>query len=548
MVKRGIVAVNELLNKIGLDAPMPHRTRALGHANARRGPKTDRPVTDHATPPTGDAQGWSRAGIALIRAGRPGEAASALAEAVRLRPDFAVGHYNLGVALAADGKKMEAAVSLLRAVRIDPGFAAAWVNLATRLQELGETAAAHEAACHAVHTGPALAEAHNILGSVLHDLGQFAEAASSYRRALALAPGHGGFLTNLARSLEAAGALSAALSVSDAAIAAAPDLPEAWLGRATTLLAAGDFARGWREYAARWRLKATPMPPYPMPLWAGEEPAGRTILLHAEQGLGDTLQFVRFAPMVAARGARVVLRVQPPLLRLLQGLPGVELVITDGQARPAIDLHCPLMNLGEIFAPSEAALAPASPYLRADPALVAAHGLAAAGGALRVGLVWAGGARPGLPHVQVMDRRRSVALAAFAPLAPLCQAGLIRLYSLQPGAPADCPPGLDIVDMAGRITDFADTAAIVAQLDLVISVDTSCAHLAGGMGKPVWLLTRYDTCWRWMRGRADSPWYPTMRIFRQAAPNAWAGVIADVAVELRKMVRSKTKNPDTAIP
>jgi hypothetical protein len=317
-------------------------------------------------------------------------------------------------------------------------------------------------------------------------------------------------------------------------------LPEAWLGRATTRLAAGDFARGWRDYAVRWRLKATPMPPYPMPLWTGEKPGGRTILLHAEQGLGDTLQFVRFAPMVTALGARVVLRVQPPLLRLLQGLPGVELVITDGQARPAIDLHCPLMNLAEIFVPDESALAPAEPYLRADPALVAAHPVQGASGALRVGLVWAGGARPGLPHVQVMDRRRSLPLTAFGPLAPLCQAGLIRLYALQLGAPAaalaDAPAGLDIVDMSGAITDFADTAAIVAQLDLVISVDTSCVHLAGGMGKKVWLLTRFDACWRWMRERNDSPWYPTLRIFRQAVPNAWEGVIADVVEELRKIV------------
>ena len=519
---------------------MLHRTLALARGSTAR-----RKPADRAMPAGCDAQGWARAGIALIKAGKPGEAAAALGEAVRLRPDFAVGHYNLGVALTEDGRPVEAAAALLRAVTIDPDFAAAWVNLASRLHGLAETAAAHEAACHAVRTGAALPEAHNVLGNVLHDLARFGEAAASYRRALALQPGHGGFLTNLARSLEAAGALEAALKVSDAAIAAAPDLPEARLGRATALLAAGDFARGWREYGARWRLKSTPMPPYPMPLWRGEPPEGRTILLHAEQGLGDTLQFVRFAPMVAARGARVVLRVQPPLLRLLQGLPGVDMVITDGQARPAIDLHCPLMNLGEIFVPSEAALAPAAPYLRADPALVAAHTVAAPGGALRVGLVWAGGARPGLPHVQVMDRRRSLTLAAFAPLAPLCQAGLIQLYALQLGAPVVAQAGLDIVDMSGQITDFADTAAIVAQLDLVISVDTSCAHLAGAMGKKVWLLTRFDACWRWMRGRDDSPWYPTMRIFRQAEPNAWERVVEEVADEVRKMFFFEKKNQKT---
>ena len=257
---------------------------------------------------------------------------------------------------------------------------------------------------------------------------------------------------------------------------------------------------------------------------------GRTILLHAEQGLGDSLQMARYAPLVAGRGGRVILEVQAPLVRLLRGLPGVAQIVAAGEALPAFDLHCPLFSLPLAFGTRLEAV-PAAPYLRADPVLVDAwRQRMVAGEGLRVGLVWAGAARIG-PDV---NQERSIAPAQLAPLAEV--PGLC-FYSLQmhEGGAAAIPtvPGLTIHDLTADITDFADTAALVAQLDLVISVDTSTAHLAAGMGKPVWLLSRYNGCWRWLAERSDSPWYPSLTVFRQRQPSDWAPVMVEVAAALR---------------
>ncbi len=450
--------------------------------------------------------------------------------------------FNAGLACAAEGRHVDAAAAYLRAVRHDPGFAAGWVNLAGRLQVLGETQAALEAACMAVRTGPALAEAHHVLGTVLHDLGAFRDAVRCYRRALAQGGGarfRAAALTNLGRSLEAEGDFTAAIAACDAAIALDSEMAEPRLGRATALLAAGDFRRGWPAYAARWRLPGASPPRMAMPLWCGEAVRGKTVLLHAEQGLGDTLQFARFATRVAARGARVVLMVQPALVRLLRGLEGVERVLALGEAWPEADLHCPLMDLPAILLRAVADLAPAGPYLRADPALIAARRLPRGGRAPHVGLAWAGERRAAVPHAAVMDRRRSLKLADFAPLAPLCRAEQVVLFSLQLGSPAAqlgaAPEGLRLVDAMQGVADFADTAAIMAQLDLVIAADTSCAHLAAGMGVPTWLLSRKDACWRWMRQRDDSPWYPSMRIFRQHTAGDWTSVIIHLAQSLSKL-------------
>jgi tetratricopeptide (TPR) repeat protein len=487
----------------------------------------------------GSALAWSNLGNALAAVGDLAEALAALRRAAMLQPDSALVHFNLGNALAAAGQPINAIAALKRAVELDFGFAAAAVNLSTQLRGLGASEAAYATARLAVEADPALPHAHNALGNALHDLGRFAEASDCYRRTLALAPRHPAALTNLARSLEAAGELAAALQAAEQAVAAAPDLAEARLGRATALLASGDTARGWAAYRARWQLAATPMRPFAQPLWRGEALRDRTILLHAEQGLGDALQFVRFAPRVAAAGGRVILEVQPELVRLFAGLPGVQSVLPRGSALPAFDLHCPLMDLAEFFASDLKDLAPAEAYLRADPGLIDRWRLPQDGTALRVGLVWAGDARPELPHASVMDRRRSLPLAAFAPLAGIAATGRIRLFSLQVGAAAaqlrDAPPGLDIFPAVDGVADFADTAAIVAQLQLVIAVDTSTAHLAAALGRPVWLLSRFDACWRWMRGRADSPWYPTLRIYRQPRPNDWAPVLSDISADLARL-------------
>jgi tetratricopeptide (TPR) repeat protein len=481
-----------------------------------------------------DPTSWMNLGNAQSRLGRHQEAIGTLKKAVGLQPNGVLSLFNLGNALCAAGRTREAADVLMRAVALDPSFAPAAVNLSSRLRDLGLSDAARDAARLAVQAAPSLPQAWVALGNAFYDLAAFDDAIACQRHALALAADCLPAQVNLALALSAQGKFTEALALNEAVIASAPAMPEPHFGRATCLLALGDFAHGWPAYQARWSQPGAPQRPFAAPLWRGEPPAGQKILIHAEQGLGDTLQFVRFVPQVAARGAKVTLEVQPPLVRLLKTLPNIE-VVPRGAKLKSFDLHCPLMDLAGIFAPSLDRLAPASPYLAASPDWIAERPLPATPGTLRVGLVWAGKARADMPHALVMDRRRSVPLTAFA---PLCANKRIALFSLQLGPPAEqlktAPKELVIVDALAGVTDFAETAGVVAQLDLVIAVDTSTAHLAAAMGKPVWLLSRFDSCWRWMQPRTESPWYPTMGIFRQPAPHDWQTPIALMCERLSK--------------
>jgi hypothetical protein len=252
------------------------------------------------------------------------------------------------------------------------------------------------------------------------------------------------------------------------------------------------------------------------PVWAGEDPTGRTILLHAEQGYGDTIHFVRYAPLVARRGARVILAVQAPLLRLLRAVPGVDRVVSIGGALPPFDFVCPLLSLPRLFATTLDTIPPPLPY--ADPFPAGPD----APDRLRVGLVWAG--NPYFP----LDSQRSLPDSALEGLAGIPR---VQFYSLQM-LKSSLPPNLGMIDLMEGVQDFADTAGRLAGLDLVIAVDTAVAHLAATMGKPVWLLSRFRGCWRWLHDRADSPWYPTMRIMRQTRPHDWSGVLAEIRRDL----------------
>ncbi|XKH38535.1 hypothetical protein ACIU1J_25365 [Azospirillum doebereinerae] len=272
--------------------------------------------------------------------------------------------------------------------------------------------------------------------------------------------------------------------------------------------------------------------------WRGEPLNGATILLHAEQGHGDTLHFVRYAPLVAAQGGRVVLAVQPALKRLVAGMPGVAAVYALTEAFPAPDLHCPLLSLPRLLGTELDTIPSGIPYLHPPAAAVGKWlGQPLPGAGLRVGLVWSGDPRPSLLRANLTDRRRSMTLRDLAPLAEVPN---LRFVSLQMGGPAaqlaDPPAGMDIHDPMGAVTDFADTAALVLRLDLVITVDTSVAHLVGALGKPVWVLSRYDGCWRWLQDRDDTPWYPTMRLFRQTVSGDWTTVGRRVADALHKLV------------
>jgi tetratricopeptide (TPR) repeat protein len=384
----------------------------------------------------------------------------------------------------------------------DPASAQAHSDRANALNDLGRASEALAAADRAIALDPDLADAHNARGVALYTRGRSDAAAASYERALALAPG----------------------------------FPEAHANRALARLRAGDLARGFEEYRWRWRVgdAASQRPRLGCPDWEGEPLAGRRLLVFAEQGYGDTLHFVRFVPQLARMGAQVTLLAEPPLARLLRAsLPGVE-VVDRLPADAVFDAQAAMLCLPRLLGVTLATIPAETPYLAADPAGTAAWArrLAALPGR-KVGLVWAGAARRDNPGAAAIDARRSLRLAQFAPLAA---ATGVQFVSLQVGEPAaearDAPPGLSLVDCTAELGDFADTAALVAGLDLVISVDTSVAHLAGALGRPVWILSRFDGCWRWLQDRDDSPWYPSARLFRQPAPGAWDPVIASVAEAL----------------
>ncbi len=313
-----------------------------------------------------------------------------------------------------------------------------------------------------------------------------------------------------------------------------PANPARHTALAFALLSCGRFDEAWPHYAWHWHRMPTAHRAPADPLRRPDPATWRNcrILLFAEQGLGDTLQFLRYVPLAIATGAEVTVEVYPPLRRLAETLPGSPRVIAVGDPVPPHDIAVPLMHLPWAFATIPSAV----PYLHADPAAVAAWRtrLATLPGR-KIGLVWSGDPRPDHAMSFRVDRRRSLPLAA---LAPLAQIPGLTLLSLQKGAGAAqlAPTGMTLHDWTDELHDFADTAALMTALDLAISADTAPLHLAGSLGRPVWLLDRYDSCWRWLRERADSPWYPTLRRFRQTAPGDWAGVIERVAEALKQEV------------
>jgi Flp pilus assembly protein TadD len=463
-------------------------------------------------------------------------AATAFRRAIALRPDAPHAHNNLGNALQQAGRLVEARACYERALALRPGHLSALNNLGNVCRAEGKFAEARTLFERALALKPAYADAHNNLAIVLRLEGRFAGALVHYDRAVALTPNAAGPHNNRGNLLQDLGRLDEAATSFERALALEPDFPAAHHNLGMALLAAGRFEAGWREYEWRWR---TPQAAglarrFAEPPWRGEPLSGGTLLIHAEQGFGDTLQFCRYVPLLARRGHRIVLEVPSPLMRLMGSLAGVAdggiEIVAQGDALPPFDRHCPLLSLPLACGTRLDTIPSNGPYLAADPAAREAwrQRLAADGPELKVGLVWSGNPRADMPELAAIDRRRSIAVDLLAPLAT-CPG--VRFYSLQKqGDPA--PPGLGLVDAMAEMRDFADTAALVANLDLVISVDTAVAHLAGALGRPVWLLNRFDNCWRWLAGRDDSPWYPTLRLFRQSRPGDWTDVIARVGQAL----------------
>jgi Flp pilus assembly protein TadD len=474
-------------------------------------------------------------GLAYKALGKFTEAEARFRAALTFKPDFAEAQGNLGIVLAAQGRTADAEASYRAALRLRPASRDALNNLGVLLSDLGQWAEAEGLLREAVRLDPDAPDAYRNLGAVLTHLERAAEAEPMLRLAVRLAPEAPEAHFNLGAALHDLRRLREADSAYREALRLRPDFADAHNNRAYSLLLAGRYAEGWEEYEWRWKTKhmAGGSRGFSAPLWLGEPLGGRALLLHAEQGLGDTLQFCRYAPLIAGAG-NLIIEVQPPLKRLMASLPGAIEVVARGEPLPAFDLHCPLMSLPLALGAMLEAIPATVPYLAADPG-DAAHWRTrlAPLAAPRVGLVWAGNSHLGFPEFAAVDARRSVSLAAMAPLAEVPG---VSFVSLQKGAPsvqaADPPAGMALTDFTADLDDFADTAALIDGLDLIISVDTSVAHLAGAMGKPVWVLNRHDTCWRWLLNRNDSPWYPTLRLFRQPAPGDWRSVMQNVAKAL----------------
>lgn len=456
---------------------------------------------------------------------------AAAADPLSASPHFVAGRLWQGA-----GRLAEAEASYRRAVELQPDHARAHNNLGSVLHMQGRLEAALAAYRRALDLDPGLPQANQNYASIVRDTGALARAAEDYRRYTQANPGDALALNDLGNTLRELGRHDEALEAYAGALAVNPGLAEAHFSRSFVQLLLGDYASGWKEYEWRWRIPAfnAPARRFTQPIWDGRALPGGTILLHAEQGLGDTLQFARYAQLVAQRCTQVVLECQPELKDLMRGVAGVQRVIGQGEALPAFAAHAPLMSLPGIFRTTLDSVPWNGPYVHADSRHVALWRDAVREQAtcVKVGLVWAG--RP----QQWDDRKRSVSLAMLAPLA----LDGIAFYSLQKGeaaAQAASPPaGMRLVDLSARIRDFSDTAALASLLDLVITIDTSVAHLGGAMGVPTWVLTAHAPDWRYHLGRADNPWYPSMRLFRQERDGDWSGAIAEAATALARLVRA----------
>lgn len=420
--------------------------------------------------------------------------------------------------------------SYRRALRLDAGLSAAWSGLGRARAAVGDPVEARSCLEKAVQLDSQGFSPRVPLAVFFLEQSCFAQAAEVYRDFLAIHPGHVGALCCLSGVQYLQRDFAAARASVDAVLALAPDNAEARWNLAMLQLVQGDFAEGMKNFEARYRRFGMPEE-YRRPHWHGEPLAGRSILLLDEQGLGDTIQFLRFVPRVIETGGRVMLRIAQPLRRLVESCwPSLHL-LDAGEPLPASETQCPLMSLPLALGLPEAAdLAALVPYLRVPEAARArARAFAWSEKKLRVGLVWAGN------PAHALDRYRSLPLEELAPLFAL--AG-VQCYSLQmgPGARQLEQGDLPIVDLRPQIDDMADTAALLEHLDLVIAVDTSAVHLAGALGRPAWMLAAAVPEWRWIDGREDSPWYPSLRIFRQSVLGDWAPVIAHVAGELRALV------------
>ncbi|MCX6027647.1 MAG: tetratricopeptide repeat protein, partial [Chloroflexi bacterium] len=445
----------------------------------------------------GDVECWSVRGFALRGLRRPDEAIASFQRALAIAPSHVDSLSRLAIVLKEQKRLDEAVVAMTKATEIDPANVRLLANFAAIYEAKGECARVRELAARAVEIDPAYPEAYNVLAYREWEEGRYDAALALYQKVLALDPGDR--TANFSLGL-------------------------IWLLQ-------GDYDRGWKQFEWRKRFDSVVFDhgEYGDAEWTGESLEGRDILLHSEQGIGDAIQFIRYAPDLKALGARrVYLECPDPIAPLLTGVRGVDAVVARGTRLPSYDVHANLMSLPGLLGTTLETIPTEVPYIPVEPRTARAM-VNAPEGTLTVGIVWAGN------PIHARDYLRSAPLEAFA---PLCSIPYTRIYSLQKGSAAErqlaeCPlPG--VVNLAPYLDDLRDTAAVIDALDLVISVDTSVAHLAGALGKETWLLLPHVPDFRWMLGRTDSPWYPTMRLFRQPAPRDWASVFAEAEQALRE--------------
>src|SRR4051812_33356532 len=506
---------------------------------------------------------WGNLSLAAGQVGRIDEMVSALERLAQLLPDRGDVHDRLGAAYYKQGDPYKAAAAHRRAIALSPNSAPAYANLGLALAKTKAFEEAIASCRRAVELAPDAAEAHGMLAVVLDQAGRIEESLAAFERAAAINPkvsdyyGHPGtILERLDRTDEAAelfakgcaqcpndprlfnnhsGVLrrqrkyAEALVAADQAIKLAPGYSDAHGNRALALLALADYERGFAEYEWRWRCDNFTTAPrdFKRPMWDGSDPRGRTILVHTEQGYGDTLQFIRYVPMLAERGATVIVECHHLLRKLIANVRGVSRIVPNGLALPDFDLHMPLMSLPCVFKTTLDTIPREVPYLLPDASRIEAWKSKIVGEGVKVGLIWAGNAKP--------DARRTVPGEQLKVLVGIEGVSFFSLQKPEAGTMQPPPVELRMTDLSGDLTDFHETAAAMMNLDLILTIDTAGAHLASALGRPTWTLLPWSPDWRWLLDREDSPWYPTMRLFRQSKADQWGDVLERVRAELSKL-------------
>jgi len=460
------------------------------------------------------------------------EAINCFQKSLELNPQNADAYNNQGIIYKDKGELNEAITSFQEAIHLNPNHIIAYYNLGVIYKDKKQFDEAIQCFQKVLLLNPNIIAAYHYLGIIYQEKEQIDEAITQYQKAIQLNPNIAELYSNLGLVLIIKGKHTEAISCYQKAIAINPDdSTSRWL-LSNIFLLIGDYRNGWKEFESFRKIgnHNINQRTFTQPLWDGSDIKGLTILLHAEAGFGDTIQFIRYVPLIAQRGAKVIVDSQKELTSLLQNVDSIDAVFSRGDKLPEFDLHCPLMSLPRIFDTTLDNIPLQTPYLKADDLLVRKWSQRLQGDAsrLKVGLVWSGGGFP---------PKKSTSLDKFSSFKEIEK---ITFYSLQKGPSAEQTKYLQrdfrCIDYTDGLHDFSETAALIANLDLVISVDTAVAHLAGALGKPVWVLLPFVPDWRWLLNRDDSPWYPTMRLFRQPSLGDWVSVIVKVKDELMKLL------------